>query len=270
MRKKGVLPMSHDHSYHAIHSTRELGENYAKGRGVLQDLCAAVELYRQATEEGDGTAAYLLGQCYFQGAGVKRDYQKAQEYYLRSDTIRAKMHLRRFFQDGKMWRLPNLTAFPGLERAVQEAAPGAFVTMGNLFFLGKVGYQDYEEGVRWYRCAGNDPEALFCLGFACAVGAGTPKDLRQAAAYFRTASQQDFLPATYNLLVCNRHGLLCDSETLTEREQTLARSFPEKVPFWHAEGFYSPHQLWVDRAMDHMTTVIKIEMSEQSGTDKEV
>lgn len=247
--------------------TRLLAQKYANGEGVAQDYCTAAALYRQAMEEGDDMATCLLGECYFRGAGVKKDYAAALRYFQQSDTIRARSHIRRFFRDGSMCRQPDLTDFSGLGQAVERNVPGACVTMGHLFFLGKVGYRDLEEGVRWYSLAGDDPEARFCLGFAHATGAGAERDLRRAAACFRQAAKQDFPPAAYNLRLCCQND--ANVEPLSQQEEELAQTFLQATRTRVLHGFYSPEQFWSDRGMEDLTRIIQQAVSEQSGTESE-
>lgn len=244
--------------------TRLLAQRYMNGTEVPQDYCKAVTLFRQAMAEGDDMAACYLGECYFSGAGVKKDYATALHYYNQSDTIRASSRVRRLFRDGEMCRKPCFEDFPGLEQAAQNRMPGACTAMGNLYFLSKVGYRDFEEAVRWYRLAGDDPEAQFCLGFAYAVGAGVEQDFCLAAAHFRAAAKLGFLPAAYNLTVCSQLSRNPETDALTEEEWSQAQSFRKMARTLQANGLYSPERLWFDRDMDAMTRVITNAMSEET------
>ena len=45
---------------------------------------AAKESWRQAAEDGDVEAEFLLGQFYSQGEGVKKDYQRAHDHFMKA------------------------------------------------------------------------------------------------------------------------------------------------------------------------------------------
>lgn len=251
-------------------TTCRQAQQYMNGTDVPQDYCKAVALFRQAMDEGDDMAACYLGECYFSGAGVKKDYAMALHYYEQSNTVRARSRIRRFFRDGEMCQAPRFDGFRGLEQAAQRNVPGACITMGNLYFLGKVGYRDFEEGVRWYRLAGEDPEARFCLGYAHAVGAGTEQDFDLAEAHFRAAAKQGILPAAFNLMVCSRLARGEDADVLTKEEWQQVHSFRRTQRTANNRIPYGPEQLWVARDMDAMTKVITQTMSEETDTESEV
>ena len=58
-----------------------LGNMYAKGRGVLKDEAAAVRWYRLAAEQGGVTAQYNLGSMYVNGEGVLKDSVLAHMWF---------------------------------------------------------------------------------------------------------------------------------------------------------------------------------------------
>lgn len=57
------------------------GRKYYYGQGVAEDNVKAVEYFTQAAEAGLAKAQYLLGTCYKEGWGVKKDIQKARYWY---------------------------------------------------------------------------------------------------------------------------------------------------------------------------------------------
>ena len=58
-----------------------LGEMYAKGRGVPQDYKEALRLYRLSAEQGYADAQHNLGLMYQKGQGVPQDYKTAVKWY---------------------------------------------------------------------------------------------------------------------------------------------------------------------------------------------
>ncbi|MGX2975159.1 tetratricopeptide repeat protein, partial [Ursidibacter arcticus] len=58
-----------------------LGLMYYNGQGVKQDYQQAEKLFQQAAEQGIAQAQYNLGVMYNNGRGVKQDYQQAVKWY---------------------------------------------------------------------------------------------------------------------------------------------------------------------------------------------
>ena len=50
----------------------EVGECYYHGRGVSKDYAEAVKWYRKAADQGNAQAQFSLGWCYADGKGVSR------------------------------------------------------------------------------------------------------------------------------------------------------------------------------------------------------
>ena len=59
----------------------EQGDMYYYGKGVKKDYEKAFEYYEKATEQGHPGAEFRLGFMYEKGEGVPKDYGKAVEYY---------------------------------------------------------------------------------------------------------------------------------------------------------------------------------------------
>jgi TPR repeat protein len=58
-----------------------LGVLYVNGEGVTRNPEKAVELFRQAAEQGDAGGMYLYGQCFFNGVGRPKDIRTANEWF---------------------------------------------------------------------------------------------------------------------------------------------------------------------------------------------
>jgi TPR repeat protein len=57
-----------------------LGELYYFGLGVDKDYEKAAEWYQKAALQGDADAQYKLGVCYYYGHGTSQDHTKAVEW----------------------------------------------------------------------------------------------------------------------------------------------------------------------------------------------
>ena len=60
---------------------RSLGNHYYKGIGVARDYAEAVRWYRSAADQGDAPAQYSLGVCHFNGEGVECNCAEAVRWY---------------------------------------------------------------------------------------------------------------------------------------------------------------------------------------------
>ncbi|QBQ64429.1 sel1 repeat family protein [Actinobacillus indolicus] len=63
------------------HAQVQLGYRYDEGIGLKKDHEKAVEFYLKAEKQNNATAQNNLGWAYHQGLGVKQDYTKAKEWY---------------------------------------------------------------------------------------------------------------------------------------------------------------------------------------------
>lgn len=58
-----------------------LGDYYANGTGVPQDISKALHLYHLSEEQGNEYAQFNIGECYEQGKGVEQDINQAIHWY---------------------------------------------------------------------------------------------------------------------------------------------------------------------------------------------
>lgn len=58
-----------------------LGECYENGEGVKKDYAEAVKWYHKAAAQGDAYGQCSLGDCYYNGKGVDKDEAEAIRWY---------------------------------------------------------------------------------------------------------------------------------------------------------------------------------------------
>ncbi len=144
---------------------RCLGDCYYVGRGVAKDYEEAVIWYRKAAEKGDVEAIYNIGKCYFEGKGVKQSCEDAISWYLKGDD-----------QGDSMCQ----------------------VEIGNCYYIGNGVKQNYEEAVKWYLKA-LKPDCPFppkCkiryrLADCYRLGIGVKKDLVKAEEWQKSAKEAE-------------------------------------------------------------------------------
>ena len=119
--------------------------------------------------------AYILGVRYAFGTGVKQDYKKAAELFL---------------------------------KAAMQGLADAQYNLGALYDNGLGVAKDPVRAVIWYHSAAeqNHPSAQLNLGLAYANGTGVAQDYAEAARWFRRAADQGVVTAQYNLAALYANG----------------------------------------------------------------
>ncbi len=82
-----------------VFSQGMLGDRYYYGKGVEKDFCKAAYWYRIAAEQGVALAQYNIAGCYELGRGVEKDKEKARDWYksaAENGVREAKRALKRF------------------------------------------------------------------------------------------------------------------------------------------------------------------------------
>ena len=64
-----------------------LGDCYYYGRGVEKNYSTAITWYTKASEKGNKYAKYMLGWCYEKGEGVTADIETAKKYYTEASEL---------------------------------------------------------------------------------------------------------------------------------------------------------------------------------------
>ena len=76
-----TLLHAHDHTMQGhIPAARAMGDIYYWGKGVAKDYERAMAAYKVAAEAGDALSQHQLGMMYYEGLGVAVDYQQARAW----------------------------------------------------------------------------------------------------------------------------------------------------------------------------------------------
>lgn len=128
---------------------------------------ANIEELTKLAEQGDVTARNQLGNCYFQGIGVRKNYDESLKWYLKS--------------------------------AEQGDKDGQYYTA--LIYVTK---QNYQEAVKWSQLAAEQgqAEAINQLGWHYEHGFGVEKDEKKAAALYLQNAEQGNAIAQFYLSGC--------------------------------------------------------------------
>ncbi len=152
-------------------------------------------------EFGDNTAQLLVGDAYYNGQDVERNYTEAAKWY---------------------------------RKAADAGLAKARVDLGNLYYSGQGVQQDYSEAAKWFRLAAEqgNPSAQYNIGDLYANGLGVEEDHAEAVKWYRLAADQKSEVAQMNLA-----AELGDSDaqlTLAQRdEQAGTHEGDKEAYFWY-------------------------------------
>lgn len=154
--------------------TAALGRYYLYGIGTEKDTDKAFKLLSKVANKNK-YAAYHLAGMYFNGNGVKQDYQKSFDWY----SIASKS---------------------------DNAASDYFIAQHYYKGLGRD--KDLTQAYKWYLQSAEkgDVDAQFRLGWMSSNGEGVPASSRKAFKWYQKAAEQGSVPAQNNLGVMYAEG----------------------------------------------------------------
>jgi PQQ-dependent catabolism-associated CXXCW motif protein len=155
-------------------------DDVARTANVLRQqgkFAEALALFRQAAAADSVPGMVGVGDAYWIGQGVPRDYGQALEWYK------------------KAARLGNAYAMNHIGFAIDEG-------------LG-ISPADPVEAFKWYRAAADrgDADGLTNVGFAYITGRGTDKNISEGLKYYYKGAEAGSVTAMYNLGDCYDTGL---------------------------------------------------------------
>jgi hypothetical protein len=131
----------------------DLGNRYAKGKGVPQDWVEAVKWFRQAAEKGYAAAQNSLGFCYDHGWGVGHDQAEAVRWFRKAAEqgyALAQYNLGGCYHYGFGVEKSVSEAVNWCRRAAEKGYAAAQYRLGVCYYNGEGVGQDRQEGVRWF------------------------------------------------------------------------------------------------------------------------
>lgn len=176
-----------------------------------EDYDAAVSLLQEIADQGNAEAQVYLGDCYFYGDGVTRNYAKAAEYYqLAADqgNTEAQTYLGDcyFYGDGVVQNYEKAVEYYQL--AADQGDSDAQSYLADSYREGLGVEEDDEEAVRLYQIAADQGNAyaIIHLGLAYSAGEGVEQDYEKAVEYFALGAQQEEPKALFLLGTCYQDG----------------------------------------------------------------
>ena len=175
-----------------------LGQEYYYGTGVRKDYRKAAECYRKAAEQGHSDAAEKLGYMYRDGLGVERSWSEAQRWF--SKVRRAPSPVPQSRAAAPQGKGQNAAASENYD-------PDKMFRLGENRFHGWGVVQDFARAAEYYRKAADKrhPKPAYTIGYMYQYGLGVKKDTDRAAEYYRRAVAYGYSDAKVLLDDMRRH-----------------------------------------------------------------
>ena len=149
--------------------------------------------------QGDADAQAALGQMYYRGEGVPRNYAKAFQWLQRAAVQRhagAQLALALMYARGHGVRKDPATAFVWAKKAAESGDATAQRVVGNMYDAGNGIRRDAGRAFRWYQkaAAQGDVNAQYNLGTMYYSGEGGREDKVLAYAWFNLVAGRETDP----------------------------------------------------------------------------
>ncbi len=223
---------------------RRLGYAYYNGNGVSKDEEKGVEWLTKAAEEGDGVAAFVLGERYEKGGDtLTEDAEAAKRWYLRALELYERGAEEKLYHAahmvGEMHEFGN-----GVEKSYETARswylrsaeddenPVSMERLGLIYQHARGTEENFEEAFRWYKAAAERGSGLGMnqTGYFYHQGLGVGKDEQEAVGWYQKGAEAGNGVAMSNLAWCYDNGSGLETN-------------PEEAGYWYLESYLHGEEL---------------------------
>ncbi len=164
----------------------------------------AVKWYRKAAEQTHVGAQYVLGDCYYKGEGVAKDYAEAVKWYRKAaerDHVPAQHNLGVCYANGEGVSQDYNEAVNWYRKAAKQNYTLAQNNLGACYAAGQGVGPDHAEALKWYLKAAEqgDAKAQFNAGVIYANSQDLPRDYAESVKWYRKAAEQSHTSAQESL-----------------------------------------------------------------------
>lgn len=167
--------------------------------------------YRKAAEQGDASAQFNMGICYYYGYGVMKDYSLSVYWWKKAaeqGNTEAQCNLGACYQEGYGVTKSHSQAVFWYRKAAEQGNALAQYNLARCYCIGEGVATDYSQAVYWCRKAAEQgivsAQTLLCNLYY--DGKGVEEDYSQAAYWSKKAAEQGSAVAQYILGLCYYHG----------------------------------------------------------------
>ena len=155
----------------------------------------AISLLRERAEKGDCDAQAALGDIFYFGKGVPKDFYEAEKWYRKAADqghLIAQFNMGTFYRDGIGVPKDFSEAAKWFRKAAEQGEPDAQYSLATRYLNGEGVPKDFSEAVKWFRRAAEqgNPDAQNSLGNRYFKGEGVSVDYKEAEKWYRKAAQQ--------------------------------------------------------------------------------
>ncbi len=143
--------------------------------------------------KGNAASMFLLGEYYYYGTGVVKNYVTARQWYTKAaakDNIEAMLMLGEIYDEGQGVKKDPKKALEWVQKAATKGSVEAAFALGEMYESGDGVAENMAEAVKWYTMAANggSVDAMVSLGFCYMEGDGVPADRAAGISWFRKAA----------------------------------------------------------------------------------
>lgn len=180
------------------------GESASTPEWGYADMQLHPETLRQRAEQGDSTAAYLLGTRYASGRGGFRDDSRAFEWFLKAAEMGmpdAQYNVAVMYATGRAVPRDMGKALEWLRAAATEGLPQAAADLGLVYMLGRGVERNPREALKWLEMAANEGNAVaqYHLALLYERERGVGLNRARAMAWYERAAKIGYEPAVKKL-----------------------------------------------------------------------
>ena len=161
---------------------------------ALGDKTITFDLIEKAAEQKNMHAFYLLGYCYYHGAGVSKDKEKAIRCFKKviEQGEEGTTDFGFCHKNGKLLNAKEIKSIQWFREEAEQGYAEAQYLLGSCYYLGIGVNKDKVEAALWFKKAAEQghAEAQFELGNCYYLGEGVTQDKKEAVRWLIKAAEQ--------------------------------------------------------------------------------
>jgi TPR repeat protein len=168
----------------------------------------------KSAEQGDPNAQFKVGNMYYHGQGISKNYEQAIKWY---------------------WKASEKGDIKWYQNAAENGNVEAQYILGHMYYRGQGVPRDYNEAAKWYQRAaeGGNTLAQVELGGMYEVGQGVPDNHQQAVKWYEKAAEQGYSEAQYRCGLMYFYG---------NREKGVSKDYQQAIKWFlkaSEQGYFS-------------------------------
>jgi TPR repeat protein len=162
------------------------------------------KLHIKNAEKGDNVSQHYIGNCYYYGINMRKNYNKAIEWYLKSSeggNIKAMYMLACCYAHGSGVKKDEKKAFELYSKSAEGGYKHALIKVGNCYQYGNFTFEDQDKAYEFYLKAAekNDSYSQYKLANYYNDGKHAPKNEEKGFYWIRKAAINGIIDAQFAL-----------------------------------------------------------------------